>query len=147
MSWVIPHPYTEADAEVWMVRVLNESPASDFIIEVSGRPAGGINILPSSGEKTGVAELGFWLARPYWRQGIATESVRLFLPYAFGERCLRRVEAYLYAANLASARVLEKCGFTQEAVLREAHVDRKGNVFDCLLYTLLASEAKGLGYC
>jgi [ribosomal protein S5]-alanine N-acetyltransferase len=143
MSWAIPHPYTEADAEAWMERVLNESPTENFIIEVSGRAAGGINILPCSGEKTGVAEMGFWLAQAYWGQGIATEAVRLFLPYVFGERRLRRVEAYLYAANLASARVLEKCGFTREAVLREAHIDRQGNVSDCLLYTLLAAEVTG----
>jgi RimJ/RimL family protein N-acetyltransferase len=64
----------------------------------------------------------------------------MFIPYVFHERRVRRLEAYLFAPNIASARVLEKCDFKQEAVLREAHVDREENVMDCLLYARLASD-------
>ena len=140
MSRVIPHPYAEADAKAWIAKVVGKSPIDHFVIEVSGVYMGGIGIDLYGGEKTGVAELSYWLGPAYWGQGIASEAVRVFIPYVFHERRVRRLEASLFAPNIASARVLEKCGFKQEAVLREAHVDREENVMDCLLYARLASD-------
>jgi RimJ/RimL family protein N-acetyltransferase len=60
--------------------------------------------------------------------------MRVLLPFAFEDRGQRRVEAYVFAHNVASARVLEKCGFAREGVLREAVTDRDGIVMDCWVY-------------
>lgn len=85
--------------------------------------------------------LGYWLGRAYWGRGIASEAVKLLSAYALRERGLRRLEAYVFAPNVVSARVLEKCGFTREAVLRRAFIDRQDNVVDGLLYVRLDSDA------
>jgi RimJ/RimL family protein N-acetyltransferase len=55
----------------------------------------------------GQREVGYWLGREYWGKGIATSALRLFL----GEVMERPLHAVVYKPNIASARVLEKCGF------------------------------------
>jgi [ribosomal protein S5]-alanine N-acetyltransferase len=110
------------------------------VIEAGGIPAGGIGLRPQLGEGYGVAECGYWLGRRFWGNGLATEALRLILPYAFEERRLRRVEAYVFATNPASARILEKCGFKREGVLREAVSDREGAVLDAWLFARLRRD-------
>jgi [ribosomal protein S5]-alanine N-acetyltransferase len=58
------------------------------------------------------ATLAFYLARPYWGRGLATEAGRAFLEYGFRELGLTNIHAGMSAANLASQRVIEKLGFT-----------------------------------
>ncbi len=95
---------------------------------------------PHAGEHSGVAEFGYWLGCIYWGRGIATQAAQLLAAHALGERKLRRLEAHVFAPNLASARVLEKSGFVREAVLRDAYVQRDGTIVDGLLYAKLAAQ-------
>jgi [ribosomal protein S5]-alanine N-acetyltransferase len=141
MTAAIPHPYTAADARAWIAKVSRESPTDNFAVEVDGVHAGGIGIRPHIGERSGVAEFGYWLGRSYWGRGIATEAARLIVEYAFRERNMRRLEAHVFAPNLASACVLEKCGFIREAVSREALTERNGAVVDCLFYACLVPNS------
>ena len=53
-------------------------------------------------------EVGYWLGREYWGKGIATRALSLFLEQVTA----RPLYAYVAKHNLASIRVLEKCGFT-----------------------------------
>lgn len=138
----IPHPYTASDAEVWVARAAAQNPTNTFAIEVEGKFAGTIAIFPRNGEFQGVAEFGYWLGHPYWGRGIASEAVRLLAAHALHERGFRRLEAYVFAPNIISMHILEKCGFTREAVLREVFVDREKNVHDGILYVRLRSEEK-----
>jgi RimJ/RimL family protein N-acetyltransferase len=140
-STSFPYPYTRADAELWTKRASNEYPVDSFVIEVGGTPAGGAGLRPSSGEGRGVAECGYWLGRRFWGRGYATDATRLLVRYAFDTRKLRRLEAYVFASNPSSGRVLEKCGFAREAVLRQAVTDRDGVVMDAWLYGMLQSDA------
>ncbi len=73
-----------------------------------GKVAGNIVCFVQSGER----EVGYWIGREYWGQGIATEALRLLLD----EIRSRPLYAHVAKSNVASRRVLEKCGFT---VLRE----------------------------
>ena len=59
----------------------------------------------------GEASIAFYLARPYWRQGLATEAGQTFIQYGFRELGLSRIEAGIDANNLASIRVIQKLGF------------------------------------
>ena len=52
-------------------------------------------------------EVGYWLGREYWGKGIATRALSLFLEHVTA----RPLYAYVVKHNLASIRVLEKCGF------------------------------------
>ena len=60
----------------------------------------------------GEAHLGHYIARPYWRRGLATEAGRAFIAWGFGTMGLSRVEAGVAEDNPASIRVVEKLGFT-----------------------------------
>ncbi len=139
MTAGFPHPYTRAAADAWVVKAAAEDPVENFAIEVEGLLAGGIGIAPHTGEHAGVAEFGYWLGCAYWGRGIATEAAGLVVRHAFDVRHLRRLEAHVFAPNTASARVLEKTGFTREAVLRESYVERDGTIVDGYLYALLRS--------
>jgi len=59
-------------------------------------------------EQSGKTEVGYWLGREYWGKGIATRALSIFL----GQVRVRPLYAYVARHNLASVRVLEKCGFT-----------------------------------
>jgi RimJ/RimL family protein N-acetyltransferase len=65
-----------------------------------------------SWEHSGEREVGYWLGREFWGQGIATRALALFLQQVTS----RPLYAYVAKHNLASIRVLEKCGF---AITRE----------------------------
>lgn len=137
-----PYPYTRADAAAWVAIASVEVPTDTFVIEVGGAFAGCVGVQVHDGEKSGVAEFGYWIAPAFWNRGIATEAARLLVAHAFDARGLRRLEAHVFAPNLASARVLEKCGFTKEATLRRSVRDRDGNVLDSYLYAKLATDPR-----
>jgi ribosomal-protein-alanine N-acetyltransferase len=59
---------------------------------------------------SGEARLAFYLARPYWGRGLATEAGRAFIEYGFNHLGLSRIVAGANARNLASNRVLTKIG-------------------------------------
>ena len=63
------------------------------------------------------ASLGYYLARPYWGRGLASEASRAFIEVAFTRLALEWVEADAEERNAASEQVLRKCGF--EYVRRE----------------------------
>lgn len=57
------------------------------------------------------AELGYWVARPYWNQGICTEALRLLVDHCFNDKCFQTLWSDFFVDNPASGRVMEKCGF------------------------------------
>jgi RimJ/RimL family protein N-acetyltransferase len=52
---------------------------------------------------------------------------------------LRRLDASVFAPNTASARILEKCGFSLEGTLRGFYLDRRGEICDALMFARLRS--------
>ncbi|HXQ91702.1 MAG TPA: GNAT family protein [Nitrososphaerales archaeon] len=82
------------------------------------------------------AELGYELARKYWRQGIMVEAVSAVLTWGFNELKLHRVEANPLAKNIPSRSLLLKLGFTYEGNLRE-RIYFRGHFEDQLYFGLL----------
>ncbi len=128
-----PHPYTRADADAWIEQTSAVPSGTVFAIVVGGKAVGGIGINPMKDEHRRTAAIGYWLGESYWGRGIATEALRAMTDHAFATFDLARLEAYVFEWNLASARVLEKAGYTREAVLRK-RVTKEGRTVDCFLY-------------
>ena len=131
-----PHPYTAKDAEDWVKSSSNCSPATFLAIATPDEAIGNIGLRPQDDVHFRSAELGYWLAEPFWGQGIATRSVRAFSEYAFDNFDIIRLFAIVFDWNPASARVLEKAGFTLEARMRKS-ATKDGHTVDELLYALV----------
>lgn len=86
------------------------------------------------------AEAGYDLARAYWGQGYATESLRAIVRFGFTEMNLHRIYANTIADNHPSVRLLERLAFTREGTRRESSWEDDGRFHDSALYGLLRSE-------
>jgi len=84
-------------------------------------------------------ELGFTIARAYWRQGYASEAARAVIKFALGPMQLYRVEALCLPENQASARALQKAGMQYEGLLHSYQVWR-GEPRDLQMYAVTALE-------
>ncbi len=134
-----PHPYSLADAEAFLARVTQIEPRTYFAIASDHEAIGSIGLMPGMDVHRFTAELGYWLAEPFWGNGIMTETVRALSEYAFEELGLHRIFAEPYTANAASAKVLQKSGFVLEGILR-ANVFKDGRVLDQHLYAKLSKS-------
>ncbi|NLM30423.1 MAG: GNAT family N-acetyltransferase [Methanomicrobiales archaeon] len=128
---LIPYPYPDGLAGIWIASIqrgIERGEVAAFAITLarSGRLIGSIRLQIDRMNARG--ELGFWIGRPFWGQGYATEAVRAVIGYGFSDLGLNRIYGMHFARNPASGRVMEKCGMVHEAHLRE-HV-RKWGVFE-----------------
>ena len=110
MTSDIPYPFSAAQAMGWLRPVRGEA---RFAIELERRLIGGAGYYRRA---SGVAELGFWLGRPWWGRGYATEAARAVVRYGFANPRLPGFSSARFDDNPGSARVLAKLGF--EAVGR-----------------------------
>ena len=62
-------------------------------------------------------EAGYWVARPYWNQGLCTEALRRMIDYCFCENHFRSIWSDFFVNNPASGRVMEKCGFIETGAI------------------------------
>ena len=111
----VPWPYRMRDAEAFLASPRHPALPSCLIFEVGpGAPllagACGLGRRPS-----GAVELGYWLARPFWGRGIATEACTALIAIARALG-LERLEGSHFIDNPASGRVLEKLGFEPPAL-------------------------------
>ena len=86
------------------------------------------------------AELVYDLSPEYWSRGIVTRSVQAVLEWGFSTAGLNRVQAVVLPSNLPSIAVLNRCGFTQEGLLRQYRIVRS-EPQDFLLYSRLRANA------
>ena len=136
-----PHPYTQADAQQWIAFAQQQDPQTQFAIEVHGEEhgeeevAGGITLELGSDIERYSAEIGYWLGEAFWRKGIATIAVGALTRYGFEAFNLTRIFAVPFAHSTASIRVLEKCGYVCEGVMRRSAI-KEGVVLDQVLYAV-----------
>ena len=136
LAHVFPHPYTDADADRWFSFLAQMPEPTSWAIEVDGMAVGGIGVTLQEGIYLKSAHFGYWLGEPYWGRGIMTEAAKAVSSYAMHRLSLIRLEAPVFEWNPASMRVLEKCGFVREGVLRASAV-KDGQVIDRVLYALV----------
>ena len=102
-------------------------------IEVDGVAAGGIAVTLLDDVYHRTAEVGYWLGEPFWGRGIMTDAVSAIVPVAFERFPIVRLQAGVFANNPASMRVLAKCGFVREAVLKDA-ITKNGVLLDEVMH-------------
>lgn len=137
---VFPHPYGVEDAHRFIAFATNMTPQTYFAIDAGGTVAGGIGYtLHQDVERIG-AEVGYWLGCAFWGRGITTTALRLLTAHAFAAHPeLRRLWAVPFARNVASVRVLEKCGYQREGTLRQSAI-KDGVVCDQLMYAIVRDD-------
>jgi RimJ/RimL family protein N-acetyltransferase len=131
-----PHPYTLADAQAFLARVTAMQPVTMAAIATFEEAIGGIGLSFNQDVHRLTAELGYWLAEPFWGRGLMSEAVAKFTAYGFQAFGLVRIYAEPYAHNRASCRVLEKAGYALEGRLRRS-VIKDGVILDQFLYASL----------
>jgi RimJ/RimL family protein N-acetyltransferase len=86
-----------------------------IVLRGSNEPIGSIGIMV--GEKSNFeikdneAEIGYWIAEPFWGNGYVPEAVRKLLEYGFVQLKLNNIWCGYFEGNIKSKRVQEKCGF------------------------------------
>lgn len=137
----IPHPYPDGAAEDWIATHesdFEENRVHHFALDADGVLIGSMGLVMKG---DGLAEIGYWVGKPYWGQGYATEAGREVVRYGFEECGLQRIFAAHYVRNPASGRVLQKLGMQYEGTLRR-HQAKWGVLIDIAFYGLLRDEWK-----
>ena len=134
-----PHPYTLREGKAFIERRLNENPPCILAIAIEAEAVGAIGIHPKSDIECKNAEMGYWLAEPFWNNGIITEAIRQMVDYGFKHWDINRIFARPFGTNIASQKVLEKAGFTLEARFEKTFF-KKGVYEDELIYAFRKSE-------
>lgn len=120
-----PNPYTLSDAEFFLQKYKDLDPPTVFAIEYQGEHAGNISLIKGNDVYRKSAEVGYFLGEEYWGKGIATRALALICDYGFENLDIVRIHTGVYEHNLASQRVLEKCGFVKEGVFKMAIYKRE----------------------
>ena len=128
---LLPYPYPDGLAGIWIASLregIDRGDVAAFAVTLApaGRLIGGVRLQIDGENARG--ELGFWVGRPFWGRGYATEAARAVIGYGFSVLNLHRIYAMHFSRNPASGRVMEKCGMVHEGRFRE-HV-RKWGVFE-----------------
>ncbi|MGO4564370.1 GNAT family N-acetyltransferase [Rhizobium sp. 2YAF20] len=109
----MPHPYTAKDAADFVRRTnIGEIGKCVYAITKSENGAfiGCCGVEP--GHDPATVEIGYWLGEPYWNQGYMTEATHALIDMVFRTReCVEQIDARCRVTNVASRRVIHKCGF------------------------------------
>ncbi len=141
---ILPYPYTEAAADWWIqhrFNLLSENgkEISFALRNPEGYLIGSVGVDDFKIGRTHRAEVGYWLAKAYRGQGLASDALGVFIKYAFDNLEVTRLIAHTLDFNTASARTLEKNNFKLEGRLRQ-HTKTRNGVFDTFVWGLLEGE-------
>ena len=135
MRDVFPYPYTEETGKQFIEFATKDDPIHIFAIDVNGEAIGGIGIHPQTDVHRKNAELGYWLAEPFWGKGIITNAIKEITAFGFKTYDINRIFAGSFGSNIGSQRVLEKAGFILEAQFEKTYF-KNGEFEDELIYAV-----------
>lgn len=107
----VPHPYGAEDAEFWLERIVPAHWVWAITRQGEGDLMGVVSLIPKA--ESGLTELGYWLGRKHWGQGIMTEAARAVVAFGFETLALAEIASGYFADNHASGAVLGKLGFIE----------------------------------
>jgi len=142
-------PHTSKDISAKIIKYfIEEGDIWAIVLKENNKVIGSVG-LHSDSKRAGinVKELGFVVSADYWGQGIATEAAKRVIVHAFDDMGLDLVSTYHKSFNARAKRVIEKCGFTHEGMLRQASRRYDNLIFDAMCYSILKSEYIKLRTC
>lgn len=138
----IPHPYQDGMAEMWISShqqafAAGESLSLAVTLKSDSSLVGavGLHFVPANH----LAELGYWVGKPFWNQGYCSEAAIEVVRFGFEQMNLNRIQARHMVKNPASGRVMEKAGMKFEGILRQS-LFRWGKFEDVAMYSILKKE-------
>lgn len=134
-----PHPYTREKGEAFIGYATGNGTSEIFAIDIDGEACGAIGLHPQEDIMRQNAELGYWLAEPFWGRGVVTKAVKLIVDYGFQNLDINRIYARPFGENIGSQRVLEKAGFKFETKFDKTII-KNGRLQDELFYAIRREE-------
>ena len=110
-------PHVSEEDSLNVIRTVFSAPETyAIVLKSTGEPVGSVGLLFGeashvAGIRADEAEIGYWIGRPYWGQGLIPEAVRCLLRRCFEELGMTAVWGCHYDGNTKSRRVMDKCGF------------------------------------
>ena len=138
MTSRMPHPYAEADARRFVELVARQNAARERTFTIERQGEGLIGAIGFHRAPTGPLELGYWLGRPYWGLGYATEAVAAALHWAAEDWGRKAISSGHFADNPRSANVLIKSGFLYTGEVQMRHSRARGAVAPTRMMVWLA---------
>ena len=132
----VPNPFTLKDAKTFFSLQFRDKPARRKLIYWKNQFVGEIGIDIKEDVFRLSAEMVYFIAEPFWGNGIASKAIKLMVDYAFINFNIIRIEAGVFAFNKASMRVLEKNDFHLESIRRNA-VLKNGKIIDDYIWVIL----------
>lgn len=126
---VVPYPYGENDAYAFIGRVAEgTAKGEDHVFVIRHKRDGALVGCCGLHLRNGAYELGYWIAKPFWRQGFASEAAYRLVSFAFDDLGAEELTAGWYHDNGISGRVLAKLGFKALKVEKQLSKARGHNV-------------------
>jgi len=140
-KWIpqIPFPYKIKDA-IWFIlkSVINLKKKKEYVFVIEKNKIL-IGMITLHAKHDNIFELGYWLNKKYWGQGLTTEAAKLMIKEAFKKLKAHKVYAKFLEGNKASEKVMLKLGMKKEGTLRE-HVKIGNKYLDTTYYSILKRE-------
>ena len=137
----LPYPYTEDDAKYYINEMLKADKNSIFAFAITAddKVVGSIGVFRKDNIHSLTAEMGYYIAEPFWGKGLGTCAIKQTCQYVFRITDILRIFAEPFSYNIASCRILEKSGFKDEGTLRSNAV-KNGQILDMKMYSLLKTD-------
>jgi RimJ/RimL family protein N-acetyltransferase len=111
MTTGVPFPYTMDHGHAFLSMVRAADPEIDLPLLIEHKTHGPVGLVGLHRREQPWPEIGYWLGRAYWGQGIATEAAAALVNWGHAVRGLKAISSAHFADNPASGRVLEKLDF------------------------------------
>jgi RimJ/RimL family protein N-acetyltransferase len=148
MTTSMPHPFHRRHADAFLSRAQALDPAREAVFAIELEDEGLVGVVgfhptdvlgaKAGGSRHVGSEIGYWLGRPYWGRGLATEAAAGALAWARTAWRRRVVVSGHFADNPASGRVLEKAGFLYTGEIQPRHCQARGEIADTRMMVWLA---------
>lgn len=126
MTTSIPHPFERAYAEDFLRRMEERERADEAVFSIEHPKDGLVGVIGFHPADAPAPEVGYWIGKPYWGQGYATEAASAAIRWAGQGWGKRFVVSGHFTDNPASGRVLEKTGFLYTGVVEPRHSMARG---------------------